>query len=194
MSDWVERLHFTQRLIIAVVLLAAVGLGMVGIGYVNRKLANTETKAVLPLEITPSKATARHIVDDWSKHDDALDAARTSTYMDFPFIIVYSATFWFFCVWAGVALSPRNERWLARGRAFGRAGVIAGALDFFVENAGLLLEMNGTYSSVITAIKALGAWIKWLLVFCVAAYLLVSLMIWLWTASKQSLAHQLLRQ
>jgi hypothetical protein len=174
MSEW----SFTKRLIVGLILLALVGAGMAVIGRVNKPLENTCTKRVLPLEVTPSTAVAQNIVKDWeNKH--ALDAAKKGTYIDFPFIVVYAITFWFFSVWAGLALSPYDPRWLAYGRAFGVAGIVAGALDFFVENPGLLLEMNGMYNPWITAIKAIGAWIKWVLVLLLLVFLVSSLIMWL---------------
>lgn len=173
MSDW----SFGKRLAIGLVLLAAVAAGMIAIGTINRPLKQTCTNMVLPLELTPSTSVARNIVEDWQKKG-ALDAARNGTYIDFPFIVTYAATFWFFCLWAGLALAPHDPRWLAYGRAFARAGVLAGALDFFVENPGLLLEMNGTYNPAVTAAKALGAWIKWLLVVLVFAFLVISFVTW----------------
>jgi len=182
MSEW----SFTKRLIVGLVLLALVAAGMVVIGCINKPLANTCTKRVLPLEVTPSIAVAENIVKDWdAKH--VLDKAKKGTYVDFPFIVVYAITFWFFSVWAGLALAPYDERWLAYGRAFGVAGIVAGALDFFVENPGLLLEMNGTYNCWITAIKAIGAWIKWVLVLLLLIFLVSSLIMWLriwWTKDR----------
>jgi hypothetical protein len=182
MSEW----SFTKRLIVGLVLLALVAAGMVVIGCINKPLANTCTKRVLPLEVTPSIAVAENIVKDWdAKH--VLDKAKKGTYVDFPFIVVYAITFWFFSVWAGLALAPYDERWLAYGRAFGVAGIVAGALDFFVENPGLLLEMNGTYNGWITAIKAIGAWIKWVLVLLLLIFLVSSLIMWLriwWTKDR----------
>ena len=182
MSEW----SFTKRLIVGLVLLALVAAGMVVIGCINKPLANTCTKRVLPLEVTPSTAVAESIVKDWdAKH--VLDKAKKGTYVDFPFIVVYAITFWFFSVWAGLALAPYDERWLAYGRAFGVAGIVAGALDFFVENPGLLLEMNGTYNCWITAIKAIGAWIKWVLVLLLLIFLVSSLIMWLriwWTKDR----------
>lgn len=167
-----------RRVIVGAVLLALVVAGMAVIGGVNTALKSTCTHAVLPLEITPSIAVAKNIVDDWSAKG-ALDAARKGTYIDFAFIVVYSITFWFFCRWAGDALAPYDERWPVYGRAFGRAGVLAGALDFFVENPGLLLEMNGRYYCVVTVIKALGASIKWVLILLVFAFLISSWITWL---------------
>jgi hypothetical protein len=174
MSGW----SFRKRLIVGIVLAAIVVAGMVVIARVNEPLTKTCTKRVAPLEVTPSVAVAKNIVDDW-RAKGALDAARIGTYIDFPFIVAYSAAFWFFCVWAGLALAPHDERWLAYGRAFGRAGVLAGALDFFVENPGLLLEMNGTYNPAVTVVKAIGASVKWLLVLLVFAFLVISFIIWL---------------
>jgi hypothetical protein len=174
MTGW----SFEKRLNIGLLLIAFVVFGMIIINCVNVPLKNTCTVRVKPLEVTPSVAVAKNIVDDW-RMKGALAAAQLGTYLDFPFIVVYSITFWFFCVWAGIALGPHDERWPAYGRAFGRAGILAGALDFFVENPGLLLEMSGTYNPWITAIKAIGSWIKWVLVLLIFVFLLSSWIMWL---------------
>jgi len=41
------------------------------------------------------------------------------------------------------------------------------------------MEMGGTYNPAITAVKALGSWLKWLLALLVLAFLVSSWILWL---------------
>jgi len=79
-----------KRWIIGVVLVALEIAGMAIITRINEPLTKTCTPRVAPLEVTPSVAVAKTIVDDWRAHG-ALDAARKGTYVDFSFIVVYSS-------------------------------------------------------------------------------------------------------
>lgn len=189
MNDW----SFEKRLNTGLLLVAFVVFGMIIINCINDPLKKTCTPRVGPLEVTPSVAVARNIVEDW-RYKGALAAAQLGTYLDFPFIVLYSITFWFFSVWAGIALGPYDKRWPDYGRAFGRAGIAAGALDFFVENTGLLLEMSGRYNRWITFIKAIGAWIKWVLVLLLIVFLLTSWFMWLriWWDKKHGVSRPVL--
>lgn len=159
----IAALPLWSRIAIAVVLAIATWLS-------GRRIKQVYRDPIFALETTFSTSEASKIVED----SPDLGALRKSIYIDFLFIPCYSALLWFLCMWAG-------------NRVFAAAAVIAGALDFVVENPIMLLEISGRSNAVLTFVKALGSWIKWLLLAVVVVYLLIAAVV----ALKQSLVLQL---
>ena len=159
-------LSFWSRVAIAVVLAIASGLA-------SRWIRQVYPHPIFALETAFSQERSSVLI---GASPDVV-ALRKSIYIDFFFIPCYTAFLCFLCLCAG-------------SRPFAAAALIAGALDAFVENPIMLLEIDGGSTPVLTFLKALGSSIKWLLLAVVAGYLVFAAFV----ALKQLFAHQLLRQ
>ena len=155
------------RIAIAVVLFVASGLS-------SRWIKKVYPDPVFQLE---TAFTTDTVAKEIAKASPKLDALHKSIYIDFLFIPCYTALLWFLCRWEG-------------NRLFTKAALIAGALDFLVENPIMLLEIGGRSNAVLTFVKALGSSIKWLLLLFVVAHVLDALALWL----QKSLTLQLRRE
>jgi hypothetical protein len=109
---------------------------------------------ITELELAFTQKKVHRLLQKWN--DNA--AVRKSIYVDYVVIPCYAAVFWFLCN-------------LVEGRRFALAALAAGALDFFVENPVMLLELGGRSNAVLTFVKALASLIKWLLLGAVLIFL-----------------------
>ncbi|HEV2719110.1 MAG TPA: hypothetical protein VG323_03750 [Thermoanaerobaculia bacterium] len=159
------QLSVGARVVIAVALAIAAGIA-------SRWIKQVYPQPVFGLETTFSQDNANAII----KASPDVVALRKSIYIDFLFIPCYTALLWFLCMCAG-------------NRLFAAGALVAGALDAFVENPIMLLEIDGRSNKVLTFLKALGSWTKWLLLGVVIVYLVFAGFV----ALKQSLALKLRR-
>src|ERR1051326_7427439 len=136
-------LSFWSRVAVAVVLAAATALAMCWIQRVY-------PHRVFAYETTFSK--------DLITTAPALPSLGRSISLVFSFTRSSPPLLFFLCLGGG-------------RRHFASAALIAGALDAFVENPIMLLEIDGASTDVLTFLKALGSWIKWLLLLAIVFYL-----------------------
>jgi len=96
---------------------------------------------VIELELMRTTGKAQEVLGDYGT--DGRSAARTSLWLDYPYLVSYAL----FLALACVAISERarrlgRRRWAAVGIALAWAGLLAGVFDA-VENAALLRVLAG---------------------------------------------------
>lgn len=107
--------------------------------------------AELELAFTPAKVD--RLLAKWN----ANDKVRKSIYVDYLFIPCYTGFFWFLCRWVDTPIGAQ-------------AALAAGALDAFVENPVLLLELGGQSNAFFTFMKAVASLIKWIVLLALVVY------------------------
>jgi hypothetical protein len=96
---------------------------------------------VIELELMRTTGKARQVLSDYGA--DGRSAARTSLWLDYPYLVSYALFLALACV--GISARARRlgrRRWAAVGIALAWAGLLAGVFDA-IENAALLRVLAG---------------------------------------------------
>jgi len=167
----VTNLGFGGRLLIAIFLCGITAFTGMLASSANALLKQTAYPRILYLELAPTPSCAKKVVTAWAK---IANEVRRSIYWDFAFIVCYAANLWFLSSWAAIAV-PSWRQWAI---AFAFFALTAGALDF-IEDFGMLVELNGTYLWAVTLPKAIASAIKWLLVTATVVFDVAAFVRWL---------------
>lgn len=138
----------------------------------DRRMQDTGGPGIVPFELTGGEERADEILAEWG--EDGQDAARESLWIDFGFLLAYSAF---------LTLALAATRDLARERGWGRLASIGGAIVSFgalcaafdaLENACLLLTIGGA-GAALPLLATVFAACKFILLAVAIAYLLAGL-------------------
>jgi hypothetical protein len=143
------------------------------LALLDLRMQDTGGPGIVPFELAGSAERANEILGQWG--EDGRAAARASLWLDFPFLLAYSA----FLSLAALAVRDiaRRRGWdrLARpGTAVAVLPWVAGACDA-VEDVCLLLVLGGHGGSVAPAVATGFAIAKFIGLAVVEAYLLAGL-------------------
>ena len=122
---------------------------------------------ILSLELAPTSACAKTVVESWD-FNDLSNLAFEDIRFDYAFIALYTATlamagFYGAIVWNG---------WLSRlGTYLGYAMLVAGPMDV-LENIGMTFELNGHYG--IAPLVCSVSSIKWIIILIAFPYSLAT--------------------
>jgi hypothetical protein len=126
---------------------------------------------IVSLELAGTSERTRFIMDAWGP--ELQDRARTVQRWDYPFIIAYTLVLAFAV--AGVGVILRDQRFIAElSGIFAWAAVAAGVLDV-VENLALTRVLNSETSQPWPRIAQIAAGGKFVLLFAIAAFLILGL-------------------
>lgn len=102
-------------------------------------------RGIVSLELASTVERVEAIVESWRRtrvgRGTAVDVAKRSIYLDFPFIVAYSTVLAGGCWWVAGVLGRRGLPGAGGVRTLGWLQLAAGALDV-VENAGMLIEID----------------------------------------------------
>jgi hypothetical protein len=120
-------------------LVVTLGVGAFGLPALGRM--DERTVGIVELELMRTTSKAQELLALLA--GDGIDAARTSIYLDFPFLILYGATLSAACVLVAARASEKGmDLFEGLGKALAPVAVIAAALDA-LENVALLVVLDG---------------------------------------------------
>ena len=140
-------------------LFAAGGALFLVLGAIDNRMWDAGGPGIVGFELAGNEENAEEILAEWG--DEGKDAARLSLWIDFPFLVVYSA-FW--------ALAARA----LGGRRVWVAAPVAGAFDF-LENVCLHLVLGGAGGDTLPALAAVFATVKFVALTLVEGYVAIVL-------------------
>jgi hypothetical protein len=130
---------------------------------------------ILQFEFVRTSARAQQFLSEWGS--EGRSAARTSLWLDYPFLVSYALFLSLACVTvAGRAERAGRRRWAAIGAALAWGALAAGAFDA-VENACLLLILGGHPVAPYPAAASVCASAKFLLSTSAVLYALIGIAI-----------------
>jgi hypothetical protein len=130
---------------------------------------------VIELELMRTTEKAEQVLRDYGS--DGRSAARTSLWLDYPYIVAYALFFALACgTLAQRARRLGRETWAAVGVALAWGGLLSGLLDA-IENAALLWVLHGHPEQPFPAIAFLCAVPKFALAAAATLYLLAGLIV-----------------
>lgn len=129
--------------------------------------------SILDLELMRTSANAVGYVSRLGP--DGVDAAKTSIYLDFPFLVLYALALSASCAVLAARAAERGRSTLASaGRAIAWAAPVAAALDA-IENVALLQVLSDRVDQPWPGIAFVFASVKFALLAVVVVYLVVGL-------------------
>lgn len=155
-------------------LLGALTLGLLAVlAVLDGRMQDTGGPGIVGFELAGTRERAAEILADWG--EKGRDAARLSLWVDYPYLLAYGA-FGALAV-AATRDTARSRGWerLSRHGAWIVALPVAGAACDAVENAGLLLALDGRGGDAAPAVALAFALMKFACTLTVAAYLLAGL-------------------
>ena len=164
--------HFSKKYRL-LLLFAGVLAMMIVMAISGATLKTPQTpNGILNLEFAYNSAKATYLINAWTGiiPFDNVFAAIINTWLDYIFLFFYSAFFYHFCTWLSNYFSGIL---LVTGRFLAKAALVAGALDM-LENAGMLITLNGHISDTTTLLTVLFSLTKWLLVLVILLYILIA--------------------
>jgi hypothetical protein len=140
-------------------------------GFASKVGPDGDSYNIVPFELAHSPEQAAKIMAVWG--EDGIRAAVFQTYADYIFLVMYSSVI-ALGILAVVSGLPDNSLWVKIGRflAWGQWG--AGLCDA-IENAAMLVSLNGTPSAPYTQIAYYFATVKFTLLGVGLAFLLIGL-------------------
>ena len=129
-------------------------------------------KGILDLEFAYNKTKAAVVINAWSGTGaaDNIHAAKINTWLDFIFLFFYALLLYYSC--KEIAASFDGFLFIT-GRFLAKGALIAGLLDM-LENAGMLITLNGTLSDSFTMLTVVFSLIKWVLALAGVVYTVVA--------------------
>ncbi len=129
--------------------------------------------SIVDVELMRTSAKAAEVVARLGP--DGVDAARTSIYLDYPFLVVYALFLSAACVVLAARAADRGAPTLASaGRTIAWAAPIAAGLDA-IENVAVLLVLDGRIDQPWPAIAFGFAAVKFVLLGAVIVYLVFTM-------------------
>ena len=128
--------------------------------------------AIVDLEFAWTQQKAEHIMLAWR---NILDVARVNIYIDFLFIITYTA---FLSLSCSFFSGKTTGKWAGVGHKLSKAVIAAGVFDV-AENALMLTTLQGTPNNMTAMITATFAALKFAIAAIAVLYILASLPVWL---------------
>jgi hypothetical protein len=152
-------------------LLSAVAVAAVTL-WLRRQGAPLTIKGITPLgilnlEFAWNEDAVMQVKNAW--HGGVLKVAQQNIYIDFLYIIAYTAFFHLLCTGMAARLTGRLANW---GRQLGKAVVMAGVFDI-AENSLMLLSISQTPNNYTAVITCLFAGLKFAIIAMAIVYLLV---------------------
>lgn len=123
--------------------------------------------AIVDLEFAWTQQKAEHIMLAWR---NILDVARVNIYIDFLFIITYTA---FLSLACSFFAGKTTGKWAGAGHKLSKAVIAAGVFDV-AENALMLTSLQGTPNNMTAMITAIFAALKFAIVAVAVLYILIS--------------------
>lgn len=130
---------------------------------------------IVNLELASNAAQVNDILKAWTPATDVdnISKARVNTWLDFIFLFFYAFFLSASCLRLGAVIKGNYGR---AGSLLAQAALLAGFLDI-LENAGMLMSLNGYVYNNIALLTCCFSAIKWLLVILVILYLLMGLVL-----------------
>lgn len=150
---------------------------LIMIGVMLKTGASLKTPAtpmgIVNLELASNDTQVNAILKAWTAtvDTDNISAARLNTWLDFIFLFFYSFFLSASCIRLGAVIRGGYGR---AGSLMAQAALLAGFLDI-LENAGMLMSLNGNVYNNIALLTWSFSVIKWALVALVIVYLLCGL-------------------
>ncbi len=137
-------------------------------------------KGILDLEFAYNTEKVNTVIKAWDwqpgRSIDNNGIARINTYFDFIFLFFYSGFLFLAC--RRIAQNMKGPV-VRAGNIIAFAAMIAGFLDI-LENAGMLLSLNGHISATIAFLTCFFSMIKWVLALIAVLYVLTGFLILAW--------------
>jgi hypothetical protein len=149
---------------------------MLGVGALALpSLGRMDMRGVSILDLEFIRTSANALEQTNRLGPDGVDAAKTSLYLDFPFLLTYAIALSAACAVLAARAAERGSAWLAAaGRAIAWAAPIAAALDA-IENVALLRVLGGHVDQPWPGLATGAASVKFALLAVVVVYLVVGL-------------------
>jgi len=130
---------------------------------------------IIDLEFAYNISKAKAVLNAWAPtHElDNISIAKTNTYWDFLFLFFYAGFLFIACKKIAITLKGPVSK---AGNLIAWAAVGAGFLDV-LENAGMLITLNGQLSSTVAFCTTCISIIKWGLVIIAVLYVLTGLLV-----------------
>ena len=145
----------------------------------NKTGATLKTAAtphgIINLEFAYNNVKTNAIINAWAPINeiDNIAVAKINTWFDFLFICAYAFFFFFACT----KIAGNIKGTLSKvGNNIAKAALLAGFFDV-LENAGMLLTLNGYVNSSVAFLTTFFSVLKWGLVLLVVLYLLIALLV-----------------
>ena len=166
------------------ILLALVTLAMVFVMQLTGKPLKTATTpiGILNLEFASTSASVQNVVTAW-QDKEVMNAAKLNAWLDFLFLISYGALFYFLC--KQFASRFKTNSLLHRMAIIGSILAVVAAVMDMLENAGMLMSLNGNVSTGVAAFTFISSFIKWAAVAYCVCFILVALIAILARSMKQ---------
>ncbi len=130
-------------------------------------------QGILSLEFAYNSTKTTEVIDAWKGPSDNIAAAKINTYYDFLFLFFYSIFLFLACV----KIATNYKGILAKaGNLIAKGALLAGFLDV-LENAGMLLTLNGSTSGSIAFCTTFFSVIKWALALTAVLYVLTGALV-----------------
>ncbi len=129
------------------------------------------------LELAPNERAAQIIIDCWRRTDRDLKLARLLQFRDNFFIPCYSTFLALGCFIVAERLFSSEPTANLHGRLFAWLMLVAGILDFFVENHAINKMLNGNIVQPWPTVSTVAASIKFVLIGTGSVYMLSSLVV-----------------
>jgi hypothetical protein len=128
---------------------------------------------ILHLEFAYNSSIAHEVMEAWTPTAinpvDNINVAIKNTWLDFIFLFFYSLFLFYACK----SISESFTGFINKlGRLLAMGALNAGMLDI-VENAGMLITLNGFFSDSISLLTAICSGIKWILALGALIYVLL---------------------
>jgi hypothetical protein len=146
--------------------------GFVAFHIWDQKMADAGGPGIARFEFVIDRNTAAWILTAWGK--EGQDAARTSLWFDFFFIVIYTSFLVLAIRTAAAALARRGMEQLAWMGGWIWIFAIAGGLFDVLEDIGLLLVLRGTESALLLTLGAYCTVLKFALLMGAVLYLIVA--------------------
>jgi hypothetical protein len=139
---------------------------------------------IVRFELTRTAAKAAHYYGELG--DSGRDAARTSLYLDFPYLVLYGLFFFAACTVVAARAAERGMASLGRmGQVLAVAGLVAAGCDA-IENLALLRILAGHTDQPWPGIAFGFASAKFALSFAAALYVIVGFLLTLRTSARRT--------
>ncbi len=141
----------------------------------GKSLKTPETAmGIINLEFASTKHKVNMVLNAWSYPGtsklDNISVAIKNTWFDFIFLFFYSLMLFYACL----SISNSFTGFLNRtGKLLATGSLYAGLFDI-IENAGMLISLNGHPSNMVAIITATFSVMKWTLVICAIVFILVT--------------------
>jgi hypothetical protein len=151
---------------------ATVAIGVV-LAVLDGRMRDTGGPGIVGFELAGSQDRAEEILADWG--DEGTDAAKASLWLDYAYIVAYG-TFLVIAAWTTRDLAERRRwrRMAALGIAAAPFAAAAAAFDA-IEDAALLVVVNGEGGDLAPRLAQVCAVLKFALLTVTIGYLLVGL-------------------